>query len=130
MYHFGEFGKSVVDEVDEAQMTDELEFQPAHCRSARALLGWTQAELASVAGVGRMTVKRFESGEALRPAQAKAIRGALEQSGVALIGDGATWGDRTVRVGVAMVAGREPDGWTPGERGTAATDGPGAASDE
>ena len=91
-------------------MTDEVEFHPAHCRSARALLGWTQAELATAASVGRMTVKRFESGDALRPAQANAIRGALEHARVALVGDGSTWDGRTVRVGVAMVAGREPPG--------------------
>ncbi len=111
-------------------MADEVEFHPAHCRSARALLGWTQAELAAAAGVGRMTVKRFEAGDALRPAQAKAIRGALEKAGVALIGDGAALGDRTVRIGVAMLSGREPSGWTPGQRVPGGPDEPAPTVDE
>ncbi len=98
-------------------MSDEETFHPAHCRSARALLGWTQAELATAADVGRMTVKRFESGGALRPAQANAIRRALEDSGVALVGEGTEWAGRVLRVGVAMVSGREPADWTPGATG-------------
>ena len=33
---------------------------PAHCRAARALLGWSQNDLASKAGVSRSTVADFE----------------------------------------------------------------------
>ena len=94
-------------------MTHEAVFYPAHCRSARALLGWTQAELAAVASVGRMTVKRFEAGDSVRPAQARAMRVALEGAGLAFIGDGAEWNGHVIRLGIVMVSGREPTGWTP-----------------
>ncbi len=129
MYHFMELGKVLARDLT-TRMADEVEFHPAHCRSARALVGWTQAELAAAAGVGRMTVKRFESGDALRPAQAKAIRGALEGAGVAIFGDGAALGDRTVRIGVAMVSGREPPGWTPGPRVAGGPDEPASTLDD
>lgn len=33
---------------------------PEQCRAARALLNWTQAELAQMAGVSRSTVRDFE----------------------------------------------------------------------
>ena len=35
---------------------------PAQCAAARALLGWSQAQLADNAGVSRQTVVGFESG--------------------------------------------------------------------
>jgi transcriptional regulator with XRE-family HTH domain len=35
---------------------------PAHCRAARALLGWSQNDLASKAGVSRSTIADFERG--------------------------------------------------------------------
>ena len=33
---------------------------PEQCRAARGLLNWTQAELATLAGVSRSTVRDFE----------------------------------------------------------------------
>ncbi len=35
---------------------------PVHCRAARALLGWSQNDLASRAGVSRSTIADFERG--------------------------------------------------------------------
>ena len=56
------------------------------CRAARALLNWTQEELAVRAGVSRSTVRGFESGQhELQRASAAMIRMALEQAGVILI---------------------------------------------
>ncbi len=36
--------------------------RPSQCRAARALLGWTQAELAERAGVKVLVLRRFETG--------------------------------------------------------------------
>ena len=56
------------------------------CRAARALLDWTQEDLAVRAGVSRSTVRGFESGQhELQRASAAMIRMALEQAGVILI---------------------------------------------
>ena len=56
------------------------------CRAARALLNWTQEDLAVRAGVSRSTVCGFERGEhELQRASAAMIRMTLEQAGVILI---------------------------------------------
>ncbi len=60
-----------------------------------------------------MTVKRLEAGEAIRPAQAMAIRRALEEAGVAFLGERTEWNGMQVRAGVVMLSGREPTGWVP-----------------
>ncbi|KQN92115.1 hypothetical protein ASE90_05145 [Sphingomonas sp. Leaf67] len=58
------------------------------CRAARALLGWTIAELAEAAGVGVMTVNRFENGKTVNAASAIALEKALLAAGVILIATG------------------------------------------
>ncbi len=59
---------------------------PEQCRAARALLDWTQAELAERAGVSRSTIRGFENGQhELHRGSAAVIRGALEAAGVVLI---------------------------------------------
>jgi transcriptional regulator with XRE-family HTH domain len=59
---------------------------PAQCRAARALLDWTQDELAARAGVGRSTVRGFEGGQhMLQRATSAAIRQALEAAGVTFL---------------------------------------------
>jgi len=56
---------------------------PRQCRAARALLGWTQDNLAEAAEVGVMTVRSFENGKATpRRASLKAIQTALTDAGV------------------------------------------------
>ena len=56
------------------------------CRAARGLLNWTQAELASAASVGVVTVRQFEGQAAEpRPATLTVIRQALEAAGVEFI---------------------------------------------
>jgi transcriptional regulator with XRE-family HTH domain len=59
---------------------------PAQCRAARALLDWTQDDLARSAEVGEVTLRQFERG-ATEPRRAilKALQGALEQAGVKFI---------------------------------------------
>jgi transcriptional regulator with XRE-family HTH domain len=40
-----------------------MSFAPAQCRAARALLGWSQAELAEASGVATKTIADFEREE-------------------------------------------------------------------
>jgi transcriptional regulator with XRE-family HTH domain len=59
---------------------------PAQCRAARALLEWSQAELARRAQVGVVTVHQLESRiSEPRPATLDVIRRALEAAGVVFI---------------------------------------------
>lgn len=59
---------------------------PAQCRAARALLDWTQDDLAERAGVSRGTIRGFESGQhALQRSTAAAVCRALLAGGVILV---------------------------------------------
>jgi len=70
--------------VPEANLLSMLSSE--QCRAARALLDWTQEELAERAGVSRSTVRGFENGQhEPHRASAAMIRTALEQAGVMLI---------------------------------------------
>jgi transcriptional regulator with XRE-family HTH domain len=61
-------------------------FTPEQCRAARALLDWSQAELAKRSGVAWSTVKSFEGGKhALLRANRTVIQAAFEASGVVFI---------------------------------------------
>lgn len=51
-------------------------------RAARALLGWTQADLSVRAKIGLRTVKRFENDEETTPVVAAAIERAFEDAGL------------------------------------------------
>jgi DNA-binding transcriptional regulator YiaG len=66
---------------------------PAQCRSGRAWLQWSQAELAERAKVGLSTVKDFENGKRA-PIQATlaAMKAVLEGGGIAFFDDGNTLG--------------------------------------
>ena len=56
---------------------------PAQIRAARALLGWTQAELAAAAGIGVVAVKLFERGRSdPRSSTVAKIEQALDAAGV------------------------------------------------
>ncbi len=60
--------------------------QPAQCRAARGLLGWSQQELAEKAGVGVVTVRQLEIGvQKPRRATLEVVRRALETAGVEFI---------------------------------------------
>lgn len=74
---------------------------PEQCRAARALLDWTQDDLAEQAGVSRGTVRGFEGGlHGLQRGTAAAIRGALEAAGVVLL-DADAQGGPGVRLSLA-----------------------------
>ena len=56
------------------------------CRAARALLNWSQQELADRAGVGIVTVRQLEAGNTQpRRATLDVIRRALKSAGVEFI---------------------------------------------
>ncbi|WP_352895505.1 helix-turn-helix transcriptional regulator [Mesorhizobium sp. M0983] len=56
------------------------------CRGARAMLGWSQSELAAAAGISRATLVDFERGARVpHRNNLDAIRSALETAGVEFI---------------------------------------------
>jgi DNA-binding XRE family transcriptional regulator len=72
----------------------EMPITPDQCRAARALLDWTQDELAERAEVSRSTVRGFEGRQhELHRATAAAIRRALEAAGVELLDADASGGE-------------------------------------
>ena len=76
---------------------------PTHeqIRAARALLGWTQQELAVKSCVGVMTVKRLETGSELRVSQRRAVVATLIDGGIVFMADGTEIGTVTITDGVA-----------------------------
>lgn len=66
-------------------MTIGDDLTPAQCRAARALLHWSQADLANKAGIAKRTVSYFESD--LRPLNLRtrrALADALNKAGIAV----------------------------------------------
>ena len=47
--------------------------------STRRVIGWTQRQLATEAGIGLVTVINYEQGRKVRPSTEKAIRTALKR---------------------------------------------------
>jgi predicted nucleotidyltransferase/DNA-binding XRE family transcriptional regulator len=71
-------------------MTEPDFLTPETCRASRALLGWSQQDLAQRAGVARLTVADFERG--LRKPMATtlaSLRAALEAAGIRFVSGGA-----------------------------------------
>jgi transcriptional regulator with XRE-family HTH domain len=59
---------------------------PRQCKAARALLGWTQAELAEKAKLTLDTVSRFEQGKSDTRGQAMIkMEAAVRQAGIKLL---------------------------------------------
>lgn len=60
----------------------------AQCRAGRALLNWSQQQLADAARVGVVTVRQFENGGSEpRNATLDVIRRALEAAGVIFVAE-------------------------------------------
>ena len=75
------------------QSNPPSELIPKHVRAARALLAWSQQDLAKAAGVATSTVADFERGSRTPVANnAQAIRGALEGAGIRFLPAGAVIG--------------------------------------
>jgi transcriptional regulator with XRE-family HTH domain len=55
------------------------------CRAARALLNWTQADLAERVSVSAVSIRAFEKGGEMRDSNQKLIRLTLEAAGVQFI---------------------------------------------
>ena len=71
------------------QLDSPSDFTPRHVRAARALLAWSQQDLAKAAGVAASTVADFERGKRTPvPNNAQAIRGALETAGIRFLATG------------------------------------------
>lgn len=70
-----------------------VDLTPKHVRAARALLAWSQQDLAKAAGVATSTVADFERGQRTPVANnAQAIRSALENAGIQFMPTGAVIG--------------------------------------
>src|SRR5579883_3281623 len=67
-------------------VSKEKAITSAQCRGARAMLGWSQEQLAEAANLTRQTIAGFE-GEARTPGinNLRAIRAALEAAGIEFI---------------------------------------------
>lgn len=84
-------------------MTESAIF-PDQCRAARALLNWSQADLAERAKVAKQTLADFERGARTPYARTLAdIRAALEGAGIEFIapnggGAGVRWRDNPAKL--------------------------------
>ena len=76
-----------------ALSSPSFDLTPKHVRAARALLAWSQQDLAKAASVATSTVADFERGHRIPVANnAQAIRGALEGAGIRFLSTGAVIG--------------------------------------
>ena len=79
--------------MEGATSVPQEELTPRQVRAGRALLAWSQLDLAKAAGVGQSTVADFERGSRTpMPNNADAIRAALEKEGVRFQSEGAVMG--------------------------------------
>ena len=64
-------------------------FSPSQIRAARALVGWSQSEVATAAGLSIPTVKRAEADGGIRVSEGAmiAIASALKKAGVEFIAE-------------------------------------------
>jgi transcriptional regulator with XRE-family HTH domain len=86
-------------------MTRQNDIDRTSVRTARALLDWTQPDLAKAAGIPPATLKRFEKGYRVRTDQTLAkILKVLKRAGLEFQADGKRLG---ARIGVRKVTGQD-----------------------
>src|SRR5277367_6221725 len=79
--------------MDQSLTDKPSEFTPSQSRAARALLAWSQQDLAKKAGVAASTIADFERGQRTPvPNNAEAIRSALTGAGITFLPGGAIMG--------------------------------------
>ena len=87
-------------------MTQDAALSPAQVRAARALLAWSQQDLARVAHIGPSTVADFERGHRTPVANnAEAMRSALETAGISFLPGGAVVGPAPIARQAAQTGG-------------------------
>lgn len=64
--------------------------EPSQCRAARALLEWTQGDLAERASISAVSIRAFEKGGEMRDSNRKLIQLTLEAAGVTFLDVGQT----------------------------------------
>lgn len=88
------------------QETPPSDLSPKQIRAARALLAWSQQELAKKAGVAGSTVADFERGHRTPvPNNAEAMRTALESAGVRFLPGGAVIGPQLPALAASNTSG-------------------------
>ena len=80
-----------------------MQLSAEQIRAARALLDWSQTDLADHTLLGMRTVKRAEAGERLTAAAVLSIRRCFEDAGVAFLAPDDVPGIEVI-AGVALVA--------------------------
>lgn len=60
----------------------DVDVTPEQCRAARAILGWTRADLAQAARISVNTVSHFENKKVTTNLTADAISRALKRAGI------------------------------------------------
>jgi len=78
-------------------MTRTALISAAQCRAARALLEWTQSDLAERSRSIRMTVVRFERGHTVRASTRRQFRDAFERAGLQFMSPDIEGGEGVVR---------------------------------
>lgn len=74
--------------IDDGSCYKRAMMTPAQCRAARALLDWSQQQLADAARVGVVTVRQLEAGASQpRNATLDVMKRALEEAGVIFVAE-------------------------------------------
>jgi len=82
----------------------------AQVKAARALLGVNALQLAELAGIGVVTLRRFEAGSTIDQSSMDAISSALGRNGILLIQNRSKLDGRTIGLGVAFKKSVTSDG--------------------